>query len=67
MAHIVSLPGFHLPSFSFTHRLGETLRTWQTRARERQELSLFSLFDLKDIGMTDAERSYQLSKPIWRE
>ena len=66
MAHSVSMPGFHLPSFSLPHRLGETLRTWQTRSRERQELAKFTLFDLKDIGMTDAERSFQLSKPLWR-
>ena len=67
MAHSASMPGFHFPIFSFTHRLGETLRTWQTRSRERQELAKFTLFDLKDIGMTDAERNFQLSKPLWRD
>ena len=67
MPHIASLSGFHFAAPSLTQRLVETLRTWQTRARERNELAKFNVFDLKDIGMTDGERAMHLAKPIWRE
>ncbi len=67
MAHSASLPHFHFTAPSFSQRLGDMLRTWQTRAMERGELARFSERDLKDIGMTATERSFQLAKPIWRE
>ena len=66
MPHIASLSGFHFATPSLAHRLGETLRTWQTRAQERHELAKFTSFDLKDIGMTEADRTMQLAKPLWR-
>ena len=67
MPHIASLSGFHFAAPSLTQRLANTLRTWQTRARERNDLAKFSQYELKDIGMTEAERTMHLAKPIWRE
>ena len=66
MPHIASLSGFHFAAPSVTQRLGETLRTWQTRAQERHELALLSAYELQDIGITEADRAVQLSKPVWR-
>lgn len=67
MPHIASLSGFDFAAPSLAQRLGDTVRTWQTRARERHELAKFTAFDLKDIGMTPADRDMQLAKSIWRE
>ena len=66
MPHIASLSGFHFAAPTLSQRLGQTLRTWQARVRERHELAKFTAFDLKDIGMTEADRTMQLAKPIWR-
>ena len=66
MPHIASLSGFDFAAPSLAQRLVETLRIWQTRARERHELAKFTAFDLKDIGMTEADRTTQLAKPLWR-
>lgn len=67
MPHIASLSGFQFAAPTLAQRLGDTVRTWQTRASERNELAKFTAFDLKDIGMTEADRSMQLAKPIWRD
>ena len=66
MPHIASLSGFHFASPSLLQRLGETLRTWQVRAQERNDLARFSPYELRDIGMTEAERVMELAKPVWR-
>jgi uncharacterized protein YjiS (DUF1127 family) len=67
MPHIASLSGFHFAAPTLAQRLGDAVRTWQTRARERHQLAKFTAFDLKDIGMTEADRSMQLAAPFWRD
>jgi uncharacterized protein YjiS (DUF1127 family) len=61
-----------LPHFAFERsqaRLapwrGE-LQSWRRRARERDELARMSDGDLRDIGVTSAERWTEVNKPCWR-
>lgn len=38
----------------------------QRRARERQELAEMDPMQLKDIGLSEADRAAELRKPVWR-
>jgi uncharacterized protein YjiS (DUF1127 family) len=43
-----------------------TLRLWRKRARERAQLANFSLRELHDIGLSNADAMQEASKPFWR-
>jgi uncharacterized protein YjiS (DUF1127 family) len=47
-------------------RLVTAIRTWQRRARSRQELRELSDHMLKDIGLGREELGYEFPKPLWR-
>jgi len=46
--------------------LAEMTEEWSRRVRSRNELAAMSGRELRDIGVTGAERAYELSKPFWR-
>jgi uncharacterized protein YjiS (DUF1127 family) len=46
-------------------RLVTAIRTWQRRARSRQELRELSDHMLKDIGLRREELGYEFPKPFW--
>lgn len=48
------------------HRFERTLRLWQRRIRERQELAAFSHWDMRDIGVTPSEVWNEVRQPFWR-
>lgn len=41
-------------------------RRWQQRSLQRRQLAGLSPYQLDDIGITDAERLAEISKPFWR-
>jgi uncharacterized protein YjiS (DUF1127 family) len=55
-----ALPSLVLP------RLGETLRAWRQRTRERDELAQMSDGELHDIGLSRAAVFTELHKPFWQ-
>lgn len=42
------------------------LVTWQKRARYRYEFATLDERALKDIGVSRAERDWEVAKPFWR-
>lgn len=66
MAYAIRTISHDLTLFPAFARIAETARLWQRRAGERADLARFSARDLQDIGLTCADRSYLLEKPIWR-
>jgi uncharacterized protein YjiS (DUF1127 family) len=63
-----TLTQFHLnPALTgLAERVGETLRTWQRRSRERRALADLSPYDLRDIGASPSDVLGELAKPFWR-
>ena len=47
-------------------RLVATLLRWQERARQRAALAALDDRMLKDIGLTRADVTQEVSKPFWR-
>lgn len=47
-------------------RIVGTLRTWQTRARQRRELRELDDATLRDVGLTRAQANFSADKPFWR-
>ena len=45
---------------------GETLATWETRAKTRAALRRLDRARLPDIGLTTAEALREADKPFWR-
>jgi uncharacterized protein YjiS (DUF1127 family) len=43
-----------------------TLRRWHQRSEQRRQLAGLSIQQLDDIGITEAERMVETSKPFWR-
>lgn len=43
-----------------------TLRRWRQRSEQRRQLTRLSIRQLDDIGITEAERLAEISKPFWR-
>jgi uncharacterized protein YjiS (DUF1127 family) len=43
-----------------------TLRLWRQRSIERAMLAHMSQRDIADMGMTEADISYEMNKPFWR-
>jgi uncharacterized protein YjiS (DUF1127 family) len=47
-------------------RIGQTLRLWRRRTRERQELALLSERELRDIGASHADVWHETNQWFWR-
>ena len=54
------------PAPGLFQRLEETLRLWQRRSREREELAAFSHRDMRDIGVTPSDIWNEVREPFWR-
>lgn len=46
--------------------MGELLRTWRDRYRQRDELLHLSERDLNDVGVSWDDVAHEASKPFWR-
>ncbi|MDV2858613.1 MULTISPECIES: DUF1127 domain-containing protein [Oceanimonas] len=44
-----------------------TLGTWLRRSRTRRELAALPPYLLKDIGINEADRYQEVSKPFWQQ
>lgn len=44
-----------------------TIAGWETRRRTRAGLSRLDTHMLRDIGMTEARRETEVTKPFWRD
>jgi len=51
---------------ALAHAIVALLRLYRSRIRERAYLAQMSERDLRDIGMTRAERIMLVEKPFWR-
>ena len=51
----------------FFTRLGLAIDNWARRAGERAALARLSDRELRDIGLTPYERSFEIRKPYWLE
>ena len=58
-----SIPG---SSGALLQRAVARLRLWQGRYRARSELARLSPRDLRDIGLSPSQASFESSKPFWR-
>lgn len=73
MTHVrMIFPAARLPaSFStiltLLAAISVTLRTWQTRARQRRELRNLDEAVLRDVGISRAQAHFTADKPFWRE
>ena len=47
-------------------KVAATLRHWNQRSEQRRQLAGLSAHHLDDIGITEAERLAEISKPFWR-
>jgi uncharacterized protein YjiS (DUF1127 family) len=47
-------------------RLVAVLAEWRRRARSRRALACLGAYELRDIGISDAERWHECAKPFWR-
>ena len=43
----------------------ETISTWRKRARGRRQLAVLDAHQMKDIGITDAQRFVEVNKSFW--
>lgn len=55
----------HHVSFDLSH-VGETLKTWLTRYRQRRELAQLSEHALNDIGQSWSSVADEVNKPFWQ-
>lgn len=46
--------------------LGQRIRLWRKRSRERYELMQMSDLDLSDIGISRTDVEMEAAKPFWR-
>ena len=61
----------HIPTRQYPVReliptFQQTLRTWHQRSISRSHLSQASPRILADIGISEAQRDAEVSKPFWR-
>ncbi len=53
---------------SLAHALGDTLRTWRARARERAELATMDPRERGDLPFArDFDIRSEITKPFWRD
>ncbi len=51
---------------TFLTRLKNQYQLWQFRAEGRKNLARMDARLLKDIGLTEADRLQEISKPFWK-
>lgn len=56
----------HRPAPGLLARFGDTLRRWERRSRERDELSRLSERDLRDMRVSSADVWHEIRQPFWR-
>ena len=44
----------------------DVLVMWRSRARERRQLALLDARELRDIAVSNYDRSVECAKPFWR-
>lgn len=60
-------PRWRTPALAFTvARLGAIFREWRRRAHSRAELARLGAHELRDIGLSPADRAHECAKPFWR-
>ena len=64
---ILASPSTYAMRFPRDTRLLDLLRAWRRRIDEKAQLASFEARDLRDVGLTDADRSAILATPFWRE
>jgi uncharacterized protein YjiS (DUF1127 family) len=47
-------------------QLGETIRVWRDRQRQRRELTHWTDRDLHDVGLSWSDIVREAEKPFWR-
>ncbi|OQW54059.1 MAG: hypothetical protein A4S14_01045 [Proteobacteria bacterium SG_bin9] len=55
----------HHASFDLS-QVGETLKTWLARYRQRRDLAQLSEHDLNDFGQSWSSVADEVSKPFWQ-
>jgi len=53
-----------LPRFAVT--IGDTLKLWRRRMRERAELARWEDRDMRDAGVSRSAVQLEMAKPFWR-
>ncbi len=53
-------------AFIDLHQVGETLRTWRERYRQRRDLAHLSERDLNDFGQSWSAVADEVNKPFWQ-
>jgi len=53
-------------TWSFWHRISDTVHVWRQRYQMRRELAQWADRDLQDIGMSWSDIAYEVDKPFWR-
>ena len=48
-------------------KVAQSLAAWETRRRTRAGLMQLDAHMLRDIGITEATRAEEVSKPFWRD
>lgn len=56
----------HSSQLNLVARVQMTVLIWLDRSRSRRQLSELPEYLLKDIGLTEADRYQESSKPFWR-
>jgi uncharacterized protein YjiS (DUF1127 family) len=54
------------PQLGTAHRLTEVLGLWLERARQRTTLAHLDAWAVRDLGISDADRWRESTKPPWR-
>jgi len=52
---------------NLAERFAGKLRLWRRRIRDREALLRFTHRDMRDMGITPADISWEVSQPFWRE
>ncbi|MGL4715059.1 MAG: DUF1127 domain-containing protein [Aeromonas sp.] len=56
----------HSSPLNLVARVKITVLTWLARSRSRRQLSELPEYLLKDIGLNEADRYQETTKPFWR-
>ena len=47
-------------------QVGDTLRIWRDRVKQRRELAQWTDRDLHDVGLSWSDIALEVKKPFWR-
>jgi uncharacterized protein YjiS (DUF1127 family) len=51
---------------SIMQALGDRLRLWRSRSRERQSFAVLGERELHDLGLSRWDVEHEIAKPFWR-